>query len=452
MSKELEKKETPHQALMKAFKEDMGNLMPYLEKLLPHKGDAARFESMTYLAILRFPNLLTCDKPSLLRSLIWCAQKDLEPGVDDGCWLIPFKNKYSKLIVTPVPAYKGLIKKAVETESVRRVEPYAIYEMDTFEQTLGSDPHIVHIPPKLGVNRGKMIGAYVVITESNGDKRFHVMDLPQIEKIRNSSAAYKANKNEGPWAEWPEPMALKTVTKQGLKYVPVKAKLRDLLRDDNRLETGAAVSTLIKESGDVLPEGLELEEEPPGEKGKGETIAELDTSKFNDLLAAKMLHPDRLARVNERLKEIAGVWTENSKSISLPGGAVYRGNKLQSGGYETPYSADVVKVAAGEMFEQFWADYEEWEADKYPSPPEDKKAAFEPPGAGEAAAAETETGKTAAWGDFVARREAAFQKLVQKGVPALTSGILKAEDITEENINQVEELGNTYQPPRKGKK
>ena len=110
-------KHSAHQALVADYRKGVDGIKSYFEALLPHKGALERFIQLSYLAVTRNPDLLSCNRRSLLLALLWCAQKDLEVGVDDGAWLVPFKT-----LVVPVPAYKGLIKKAVETESARDVD------------------------------------------------------------------------------------------------------------------------------------------------------------------------------------------------------------------------------------------------------------------------------------------------------------------------------------------
>ena len=285
-------------ALVQFVKSDLESIAPYIERLLPWKGGLERFVQMTELAIRRNFDLLSCNRNSFLLSLLWCAQKNLEPGVDDGCWLIPFKQ-----VVTPVPAYKGLIKVAVETGSVLDVQPYCIYQADVFEYTLGLNPTLTHVPAKFGSDRGALIGAYVVFTMPDGTKRFAPpMDRPSIEKIREVSPAYRGDKTGSIWVKWEEAMFLKTAIKQGFKYIPVKAALRDLIYDDNQLETGTRVDLLLRQSGVEMPELLE--EPPPAQaetKGKLEPDSKpIDFSKlknfpaFDALAGPKIqdLHPE----------------------------------------------------------------------------------------------------------------------------------------------------------------
>ena len=64
-------------------------------------------------------------------------------------------------------------------------------------------------------------------------------------------------------------MFRKTVIKQGLKEIPVKSQLRDLIRDDSRLEVGATVESLLTETGQELPDNLGGGEAARPEPGQG---------------------------------------------------------------------------------------------------------------------------------------------------------------------------------------
>ncbi len=183
---------------MENFKGEVQKVTPYLKTLLGNDDMVDRFVKMTHLALMRDPKLLQADVKSLLMALIWAAYRDLEPGVEDGVWLIPYRVK-GVLTVTPVPGYKGLIKRAEETSSVARVQSYPIYQGDTVEVRYGLDEDLIH-EPSFGDQRGALIGAAVVFTMPDRSKRFHVMYRADIEKIRNSSPAWKSAPGSGPWA------------------------------------------------------------------------------------------------------------------------------------------------------------------------------------------------------------------------------------------------------------
>lgn len=431
MSKNLPQKQSPQSVLASAFKADLETITPYMESLLPYKGGVQKFKQMTHLAVMRNPNLLTCNRKSFLLALLWCAYKDLEPGVEDGVWLIPFKGN-----VVPIPAYKGLIKKAVETESVTDVQPYGIYANDDFEYTLGVDPHLLHQPPKLGMDRGKLIGAYVVITKPDGSKRFHVMDRPSIEKIRNAGAAWKAKSGEGPWHDWEDAMFLKTIVKQGLKYLPVKPAFRDLLSDDGRIDAGESVAALLRESGEDFPEELTLDVAD----SLPEPEPDPNTSKFDKLMADLGWPPDRKLRLEAYTKAVADA--PKNKQLGV--------------------TAAKVKVKAAENFEGFLNAFGAWEAQNYQDSPKETERSESPStgpeGAepqGQGPGQDPDDGPESTAPSFAERQQKIWHEVVAKGVPLdeLTKvGVTTMADITAENIGEVEKLVSDWKPKGRGKK
>lgn len=450
---------SPQQALVVSFKQDITNIRGYLQKLIPWEGGVDAFETATLLAGRRNMDLLKANRNSLILAILWCVQKGLEPGVDDGCWLVPFAG-----VVTPVPAYKGLIKKAIETETVIDVQPFPIYAADEFDYAFGLSPFLIHKPPKLGTARGALIGAYVVFTMPDGSKRFAPpMDRPQIEKIRNVSAAYKHDKTKGPWVEWEEAMFLKTVIKQGFKYIPVKASLRDLLTDDNRLETGSAtVGTLLLEGEVELPDGVDPNVTGATAKKEKEPV---DTSAYDKLVAAQNFTPERLALFQRFELEMAPKVGSMEKM------------KLAA----AKHFAGADKMVGDRPFKSFMTVFGEWEAKqtqgaaavgqgttqagagaaKEETQGKDQGAEPEPPGGGSGEA------PGGAWGveetaqepgkveSLTERVEAIWRVVVEKGIPlaemAAKVQVTQPSQVTAENIAAVEDMVKNYQPPRRGK-
>ena len=266
-------------SLMLSFKVEAQKVIPCLKTLLGKEEVVLRFVQMTYRALMRDSKLHQADLKSFGMAMIWCAYQNLEPGVEDGVWLILSNGK-----VTPVLAYKGLIKRATDTGSILACKPYPIYQGDSVEVRYGLDEDLIH-KPSFGDQRGALIGAAVVFIMPEGSKRFHIMYRDEVEKIRNSSAAWKAAPGTGPWADWEEAMFLKTVIKQGFRAIPVKSQLRDLIRDDSRLEAGANIESLLTETGQELPDNLGWGADP--QAGAAAATEVLDTSAFDKLVEEK---------------------------------------------------------------------------------------------------------------------------------------------------------------------
>lgn len=426
--------ESPQEVLMNGFKDDLKNITPYLETLLG-KGGVPRFQRMAQFAVLRDRGLLEANKHSLLLALIWCAQKGLEPGVEDGCWLIPFKGK-----VTPIPAYKGLVNKAVQLGAALSVDPVAVYEHDDFYYCFGLEPDLRHVPPKLGDDRGDLVGAYVTISLPNGEKKFRVMDRASIEKIRNSGAAWKAKPDSGPWHDWEESMFLKTVIKQGLKTVPMAADMRDLLSDDGMIEAGSGVAALLEAAGADLPEGLkgadDLEE---GQDAAAKAQAKIeqdkkDTAEFDNLVSIELQNltateaQTRLLHLEENLKLSA----KNTKSCK---GSVVEFKKLATPLFH-PYTNNKQEPKEG-----YWKTFLVWEAQTYPP-----KAAMTDPGA---EATFNRTGEEAGEPSFEDRHKAVVMEILKHPIPLADLEITGMSDITPENIGDMEARVKAWTPPKK---
>jgi phage RecT family recombinase len=444
MAKNLPAMKSPQDALQVAFKQDLANITPYLESLLG-KGRVGRFQRMAQLAVLRDPNLLQATKKSLLLSILWCAQKNLEPGVEDGAWLIPFKVK-GVLTVTPIPGYKGLVTRAVEVGAALSVDPVAVYEHDDFYYCFGLEPDLRHTPPKLGDDRGDLIGAYVTITLPNGEKKFKVMDRQQIEKHRNAGAAWRNAPDSGPWKDWEEAMFLKTVIKQGLKTVPMASELRDLLSEDGMIETGASVAALAEaaanEAGKELPDDLKGGDEDLSAAQDKVAKEKVDTSKFDALVAAELkdLSPGeaqtRLIHLEEDLKVVAKA---NGKKI--PEFKAY----VAEGGFFHPY-----KNAKEEDRPGYWQTFLGKEAAQYPPA---EKAAMTDPGEAKGAFQDPLTAAEAAQAGepqpFEDRHKALAMEILKHPIPMADLEIAGLSEITPENIGDIETRVKNWVPPKK---
>jgi recombination protein RecT len=405
------KPQSAQDVLVIGFRKDLTNITPYIEALLP-KHMVQRFLRMAQLAVMRDGKLLECTKKSLLLALLWCAQRGLEPGVEDGCWLIPFKGK-----VTPIPGYKGLIAKAIEVGAALSVDAFAVYEHDEFFYCFGLEPDLRHVPPKLGDDRGKMVGAYSLITLPNGEKKFRVMDMKDIERIRGLSAGWKNAPDSGVWHDHPEAMALKTVIKQGLKTVPMREDLRDLLSDDGMIEAGGAVGALLAGAGQEVPDDLkEGPEDLEEAQGKG---AGPDTTLFDGLVESELggLPEDEKATRRAHLAENLRLSAKNTKK-TVPAFKEY------AAGYFHPY-----ENTKGEAKDGYWQTFLAWEATNYPPQPE--------PGFGPA-------GLTLKVADpehvFAERKQALVSAILQKAIPLPDLELVNWGDVTPENIDSLEEV------------
>lgn len=207
-----------------------------LARAMPKHIKIEKIISAALTAAQMNPDIATCTKASVLRSMLIASMLGLEPGGALGsAYLVPFKDKKSGTVIcTLIPGYRGLIDLARRSGAVKGVEARAVYDCDRFDYAYGTEAYIKHIPTLKRPGGAQFIAAYCVITLLDGTKTFDVMSVDDINAIRDRSKA----KDDGPWVtDYPE-MARKTVTKRTLKYAPISTELAQAVALDDRAEAG----------------------------------------------------------------------------------------------------------------------------------------------------------------------------------------------------------------------
>lgn len=196
-----------------------------LAQALPPTVTLDRFTAVTLTAIQQNPELITADRKSLFNSVLKCAADGLIPDGREAA-LVIFTVKGEKKCQY-MPMVDGLRKQAAKHGF--RLSATAVHEHDEFDYELGLEPRLTHKPAKLGTPRGELIGAYATVTDEQGRHVLppEVMGKDEIDKVR---AVSKTGKSEyGPWANWYEQMARKTVARRAFKQIPL-AQLDDASR------------------------------------------------------------------------------------------------------------------------------------------------------------------------------------------------------------------------------
>lgn len=153
-------------------------------------------------------------------------------------------------------SYMGLIDLAVESGSIRWAQAKLVREHDEYEgQGVDKPPAHKYKAFASALDRGQIIGVYVVVKTADGDFLTHEMNIDEVYAIRDRSESWKAyvadNKKKCPWVTDAGEMIKKTVIKQAAKTWP---------RGSGRLEQ--AIHHLNTDGG----EGLVDINEAPGKK------------------------------------------------------------------------------------------------------------------------------------------------------------------------------------------
>lgn len=265
-------------------------MAPEFKAALPAHVTPEKFVRVTMTAINSNPDLRQADKASLFGSITKLAQDGLLPdGREAALVIFNTKDRNSGGWVKKVqamPMVAGLLKMMRQSGEVAWVDAQIVRAHDSFQYRPGIDDMPVFEPNWFG-DRGDIIGAYAIAKLKSGEVvPPEIMNREQIEKVRSVSRS----KDKGPWVDWFDQMALKTVLRRYLKRLPTSTDLMDLLDRD---ETMAADFTVRAVDGgkmggepeapvsrlDALEHQIDDAAEGPADSQRGEqtntTVADL---------------------------------------------------------------------------------------------------------------------------------------------------------------------------------
>lgn len=197
---------------------------------LPEHVSPEKFVRVVMTAINTNPDLQKADRTSVLGAAMKCAQDGLLPDGREAA-LVVYSGRASYL-----PMIAGVLAKVRRSGELKTINAHIVYENDTFTYTLGDEERIEH-QPRLDGPRGKALAAYAIAKTKDGGVYREVMSLEQINQVRNVSRA----KNNGPWVQWWDEMARKTVLRRLSKRLPMSTDLVQLFqRDDDHYDLSRA--------------------------------------------------------------------------------------------------------------------------------------------------------------------------------------------------------------------
>lgn len=126
-------------------------------------------------------------------------------------------NKWESRIFLE-PSYMGMCDLATQSGRIDWIQSAVVYTEDNFVDN-GPGEKPTHQYNAFSKDRGAIVGAYCVAKTTDGDYLTTLMDIEQINAVRDRSEAWKKNKS-GPWkTDWIE-MAKKTVVRNAFKMWP----------------------------------------------------------------------------------------------------------------------------------------------------------------------------------------------------------------------------------------
>ena len=229
---------------MEAMRGTLVKMEQEFKAALPPQIPVEKFIRTTLTAVQMQPDLLGADRRSLLGSCMKAAQDGL---LTDGreAALVIFNSKEGKK-VQYMPMVGGILKKIRNSGELASISANVVYDKDHFEYELGDEERITH-KPFLGEDRGKQIAVYAVAKTKDGAIYREVMSVSDVEKVRAASRAGKY----GPWVDWWDEMAKKTVIRRMAKRLPSSADVDQVFESDN--EASGFVQVQRSEPVNITP-------------------------------------------------------------------------------------------------------------------------------------------------------------------------------------------------------
>ena len=248
------------------FAKDLALHERQFQSVLPAHIPAKKFLRTIVGAVQNNPGILKCNRASIYAACQKAAQDGL---ILDGreAAIVQFKGTAQYM-----PMVAGLLKKLRNSGQISTITAQTVHEKDKFAYNPANDDVPDHQPDWFG-ERGPMIGVYAVAKMKDGGSVVELMNMEQIAKVRGVSRA----SGRGPWSEWPEEMAKKSVLRRIAKYLPSSADLDQMLEHDNenyvyaedaqdagkapQKKTPTRAAAIIEAEVEVLDEDLPMTEE-----------------------------------------------------------------------------------------------------------------------------------------------------------------------------------------------
>lgn len=237
--------------------------------VLPEHITEEKFRRVAMTAINQNPALYKCERRSLLGALLNAATDGLLPDGREAA-LVLFGNE-----AVYMPMIAGVYKKVRNSGEISTLSSHVVYGNDEFSYWIDEEgPHLRHTP-LLDGDRGKATGAYAVCKLKDGSVEIETMTVKQIEEVRAVSRA-----KGGPWSDWWDEMARKTVVRRLSKRLPMSSDQEDVLRRDDRMYDLEQPRTTA--DAPPRPQRVAYQPEPPAQgedfdKRYQETMAENET-------------------------------------------------------------------------------------------------------------------------------------------------------------------------------
>lgn len=159
-------------------------------------------------------------------------------------------------------SYMGLLHLAQVSGAIQWGQCKLVHQGDTYESN-GLDKAPTHRYNAFG-ERGPVVGGYCTVKTAQGDYLTEEMSLAEIRAVEASSKA-----GNGPWKNWWDEMARKTIVKRASKYWPRCERL-DSAIDHLNTDGGEGIQSAEQAAPEVIANPADTIRAAIAAKGKSE--------------------------------------------------------------------------------------------------------------------------------------------------------------------------------------
>lgn len=194
----------------------VNGVMPQFERIA-REDNIVKWQEESQFALQTIQKnemLQKCTPMSVQNSIVNIASVGLTLNpADQYAYLVPEYNKQIKANECQLRiSFKGLVKIATDTGSIKWVKAEIVKKNDRFEYKGPCEKPVHSMNPF--VDRGPTVGVYCVAKTNEGDYLTDVMSSEEIAKIKSCA------KTQMVWNSWPDEMAKKAVIKRASKQWP----------------------------------------------------------------------------------------------------------------------------------------------------------------------------------------------------------------------------------------
>lgn len=197
--------------LTQALTDSLNTCLVNVKDALPSDFNQSRFLQNTIALVENNPDLLKYNRKELLSNALRAAYLGLD-FMNQEAWLVPYSGHIQFQI-----GYKGACKfvRKYSMKPIKAIFAKVVRKGDKIDY--GNDengkPYIEWKP--VPFNGEEPIGYFAEAIFEDDSILYEVMTPKEVQKIRNVSRC----EQKGPWVEWPEEMAKKTVLKRLCKHI-----------------------------------------------------------------------------------------------------------------------------------------------------------------------------------------------------------------------------------------